>query len=108
MGNPGTMLYVIERETEPEYSEIREVIQGYFTTIQIDVSSIMFVDEEGIPKKLKRNPDASEVAGMTILGNALLWKRIQRESPESPEATTPEQMTKEFNEKFGKTPGNVA
>ena len=75
MSNGGTTFCVIERPTEPDYKEIQAVVKGFFTVIEIDEVSTMFVDEEGELKNLEPNKIASKIAGFNIVGNALLWKK---------------------------------
>lgn len=51
---------------------IWEEIDGYYDIIRLDPQCGMLVDDEGVLKGKPENPKASRIAGMTIVGTALL------------------------------------
>ena len=57
---------------EPEYDIIHNIVDGYFTIIQLNDNKIMYVNEEGELRKLKINTKASEIVGFNIYGNVLI------------------------------------
>jgi hypothetical protein len=57
--------------------EVQKLVGGYVERLSIPESggSVMLVDEDGISRGLPLNPNASEVAGRRIYGEALLLPR---------------------------------
>lgn len=56
--------------------EVQKLVGGYVARVQLpDLGAVLLVDEDGIPKGLPLNPNASDVAGREIYGNALLVPR---------------------------------
>lgn len=57
--------------------EIQKLVGGYFEIVRIPgvTDRIMLVDEDGRPKALKPNPNASELAGRLIVGDVLVVRR---------------------------------
>lgn len=57
--------------------EIQKLVGGYFEIIRIpgDTTRILLVDEDGRPKALAPNPNASELAGQLVVGNVLVVRR---------------------------------
>lgn len=57
--------------------EIQKLVGGYFEVIRIpgDTARLMLVDEDGRPKGLKPNPNATELAGQVIYGDVLVIRR---------------------------------
>lgn len=51
--------------------ELQKHVGGYVERVKIKAGE-MYVDEDGRAKGLAHNPRASDVAGMTIVGNALV------------------------------------
>lgn len=55
------------------YIERIPIVQGQsIGNISVEEGQCMLVNEEGISKELKLNPEASRIAGQTILGNVLI------------------------------------
>lgn len=52
--------------------DIWDELGGYYDVIRLDPQCGMLVDDEGMLKGKPENPRASRIAGMTIVGTALL------------------------------------
>lgn len=76
----GTVTRIISEKSEsPSLTEAQEFVGGHLTMAPILNNPVkdpiqLLVDEDGISKKLPRNPNASLTAGYEILGNALILK----------------------------------
>ncbi len=76
----GTVTRVISEKSEsPKLEEAQKFIGGYVTMAPILNNTStepiqLLVDEEGLPKQLPFNPNASLTAGHKIFGNALILK----------------------------------
>lgn len=57
--------------------EVQKLVGGYVVRLSIpeSVGGVLLVDEDGIPKGLPLNRNASEVAAQKIYGDALLVPR---------------------------------
>lgn len=57
--------------------EVQKLVGGYVERLRVPEpgGAVLLVDEEGIPKGLPLNRNASEVAGREIYGDALLLPR---------------------------------
>ena len=60
-------------EKRPSLEEAQKAVGGYVEILTVREGQLLF-DEEGLLKKLPHNPEASEIAGQPIVGNALLLK----------------------------------
>ena len=59
-------------KNEPELEIIQKIVGGYFTIIHTLDNKLMYVNEEGELKKLKKNEKASEIINYPIYGNVLI------------------------------------
>lgn len=57
---------------EPDFEIIQKIVNGYFTIISLPNNKLMYVNEEGELKKLKKNEKASEIINYPIYGNVLI------------------------------------
>ena len=56
-------------------AELQALVGGYIEMVRIPRDGgrrVFFVDEEGMPKKLRPNVRASQIAGQLLVGNAVL------------------------------------
>ena len=51
---------------EPDFEIIQKIVDGYFTIISLPNNKLMYVNEEGELKKLKKNEKASEIINYPI------------------------------------------
>jgi hypothetical protein len=76
----GTVTRIISEKSEsPKLEEAQKFVGGYLTMAPIrnnvsDEPIQLLVDEDGLPKQLPFNPNASLTAGYRIYGNALILK----------------------------------
>jgi len=58
-------------------SEIQKLVGGDFEIIRIpgDKVRVILVDQDGHPKALKPNPNATELSGQPLVGDALVVRR---------------------------------
>lgn len=54
-------------------TNINEIVGGYFNIIRTKNGDFMCVNEEGIIKDLPLNEEASDIAGMKIYGNVVVF-----------------------------------
>lgn len=74
-----TILKVDGTETTQEKITLKEAqaaVGGYVERVKLPKRRWMLVNEEGIPKRLKPNPKASELAGQTLLGDVVILDRM--------------------------------
>ena len=57
---------------EPDFGISQKIVDGYFTIISLPNNKLMYVNEEGELKKLKKNEKASEIINYPIYGNVLI------------------------------------
>ena len=62
----------VSLSTEDVNRSIWDELDGYYDIIRLDPQCGMLVDDEGMLKGKPENPRASRIAGMTIVGTALL------------------------------------
>ena len=73
-----------EKEVLPEtgnrftLDELQKLVGGYVITVRLNDGYKMYVDEDGLLLRLPYNKRASEMAGQTIVGKALVaYKKEQ-------------------------------
>lgn len=60
-------------EIENELEALQETVDGYIETVSLIPDKVdMIVNEEGLIKGMELNPIASVIAGMYIVGNAII------------------------------------
>ena len=60
-----------------ELEELWSLIGGYVETWNIGHGAVMLYDEDGHPKGLPVNPEASRIAGFPVVGTAIVCARNQ-------------------------------
>ena len=55
--------------------EMQEAIGGYWTPIRLDSNTVMLVVEDGLPRQLPENREASLRATQRIVGDVLIGHR---------------------------------
>ena len=60
------------RESEPDFETIQQIVDGYFTIIPMMDEKMMYINEEGLIRKLPLNTEASKLVGYRIYGNVLV------------------------------------
>jgi|TARA_B110000263_G_C15200996_1_gene460633 hypothetical protein len=74
------MLKYIEDE-QPNLEDMQEYVGGYIETLSLTNGYTMVINEDGRQQNLKHNPEATKIyqdngglAGMDIVGNAMIVK----------------------------------
>jgi hypothetical protein len=65
-------IVVIITDVQPELEDCQKVVGGFVEMVYLEDGRQMLVNEEGLLKELPYNPIASQLAGHTIVGNAIV------------------------------------
>ena len=65
-------IVIIITEIQPELEDCQKVVGGFVEMVYLEDGRQMLVNEEGLLKELPYNPIASQLAGHTIVGNAIV------------------------------------
>lgn len=61
-------------DRQPTLEELQKFVGGNIELVYLQNGDHLIVNEEGLLLQLKKNHEASEIAGQTIVGNALVLK----------------------------------
>ena len=68
------MKVTVFEKTEPTLEEAQLLVEGYVERIGLKNGDVMLVNEEGLLTNLAVNAEASNLVGMTIVGNVVVIK----------------------------------
>ena len=68
------MKVTVFEKTEPTLEEAQLLVEGYVERIGLKNGDVMLVNEDGLLTNLEVNAEASNLVGMTIVGNVVVIK----------------------------------
>ena len=72
----GTIIPVLpSKGTRFTLKEVQDMVGGYVERVQLPKGMVVLANEEGFPMGLPRNPVASQMTGVDLLGDVVLLPR---------------------------------
>lgn len=72
----GTIIPVLpSKGTRFTLKEVQDMVGGYVERVQLPKGMVVLANEEGFPMELPRNPVASQMTGVDLLGDVVLLPR---------------------------------
>ncbi len=69
------MKVTVFEKKEPTLEEAQNLVDGYVERIALKNGDVMLVNEDGLLINLEVNVEASNLVGMTIVGNVVVLKK---------------------------------